>query len=113
MQAPCDATLLRIFLREDDVFDGKPLCDQLVRAARALGLAGATATRGFLGYGPAAQEPDLRLSDDVPVIVEIIDTDENIRRFLPAVDPLLENGVITLQRVSVVRSGRTRSSSPA
>ncbi len=107
MQVPFDATLLRIVLREYDVFDGRILSDQLVRKARDMGLASATATRAHQGYGPTNQELDFKLVDDVPVILEIIDTDENIRRFLPQVDAMLDCGIITLQRVSVVRCGRS------
>ena len=112
MQVPFEATLLRIVLRDYDVFHGKILCDQLVRKARDRGLASATATRALLGYGPTHEELDFKLVDDVPVVVEIIDTDDNVRRFLPEVDAMLDCGIITLQRVSVVRCGRDRSRVP-
>jgi PII-like signaling protein len=101
--------LLRIILRDYDVFHEKILCEQLVRKARAMGLLAGIATRGFLGYGPTDREMDFKLADDVPVVLEIIDTDDNIRRFLPEADAMLEIGVITLQRVTVVRSGRDKS----
>lgn len=108
MQAPCEATLLQILLRDDDVFDGKPLCDLIVRQARAAGLSGATAVRGFLGYGPTLKEPDARFTDDVPIVIQIVDTEESIRRFLPTVDSMLGSGLVTLQRVSVLRFGRVQ-----
>ena len=108
LRAPCEAALLRIFLGDDDVYGDKPLYDQLVLKARELGLAGATVTRGLLAFGPATirSESRLRLSEDLPVIVEIIDTEESVRRFLEAADGMLESGVATLQSVSVLRYGR-------
>ena len=108
MRAPCDATLLRIFVGDDDVFDEKPLCDQIVLKARAMGLAGATATRGLLAYGPASAEQKflLRLSEDLPIVIEIVDTDENIEKFLPIVEDMIESGLVTTQKVSILRYGR-------
>lgn len=107
LRAPCEATLLRIFLGDDDVFESRPLYDQLVLKARSLGIAGATVTRGVLAYGPATIELEarLRLSEDLPVIVEIIDHEENIRAFLAVADDMLESSVVTLQKVSVIRYG--------
>lgn len=111
LQAPCEAVLLRIFLGDDDVFESHPLYDQLVLKARALGMAGATVTRGVLAYGPAtiALESRLRLSEDLPVIVEIIDREAAIQTFLAAVDPMLQSSVVTLQKVSVLRYGHQRA----
>lgn len=109
MQAPFEATLLRIFLREDDAFQDKILYEQLVHKARAMGLAGASVTRGILGYGPTIQEPDFKLADDRPVVLEIIDSGDKIKRFLSATDAMIESGLITLQPVTVVRYGRTTS----
>jgi len=108
VHAPCEATLLRIFIGDDDAYDNKPLYDQIVLTARAMGMAGATATRGQLAYGPATGEQKvlLRLSEDLPIVIEIIDTEQNVKRFLAAVDPMIGSGLVTLQKVSVVRYGR-------
>jgi hypothetical protein len=109
MQAPFEATLMRIFLREDDVFRDQLLCEQLVHKARAMGLAGVSVTRGILGYGPTIQEPDFKLADDRPVVLEIVESDDKIKQFLSAIDAMIESGLITLQPVTVVRYGRATS----
>jgi len=109
MQAPYEATLLRIFLREDDVFRDKLLCEQLVLKARAMGLAGASVTRGIFGYGPTIQVPDFGLAVDRPVVLEIVESDKNIQRFLSAIDAMIESGLVTLQPVTVVRYGGATS----
>jgi PII-like signaling protein len=110
MQAPpFEATLLRIFLREDDVFRDQLLCEQLVRKARAMGLAGASVTRGILGFGPAIQEADFKLAEDRPVVLEIVESEDKIKRFLSEVDAMIESGLITLQPVTVVRYGRAKA----
>lgn len=111
MDAPCDAMLLRIFIGHDDVFDDKPLYDQIVLKARELGIAGATVTRGLLAYGPASQELQirLRLSEDLPIVIDIVDAEEKINAFLPVVQAMVESGLIFTQKVSVVRYGREKS----
>jgi len=108
MQAPCDAMLLRIFVGYDDVFDDKPLYDQLVLKAREMQMAGATVMRGVSAYGPASCETGflLRLSEDLPIIVEIVDTRAKIETFLAAVDDMIESGLVTMQPVEIVRYGR-------
>lgn len=108
MNAPCDATLLRIFIGNDDAFDEKPLYDQIVLKARDMGMAGATVTRGLLAYGPASQELRivLRLSEDLPIVIEIVDTDEKIRAFLPVAEDMIGSGLVITQKVSVIRHGR-------
>ena len=108
MHAPCDATLLRIFIGEDDAYDSRPLYDQIVLKARAMAMAGATATRGLLAYGPATAELKIRLklSEDLPVLIEIIDTDDKITGFLAAIEDMLESALVTVQKVSVIRYGR-------
>ena len=112
MHAPCDATLLRIFVGYDDTFDNKPLHDQIVLKARAMEMAGATVTRGVLAYGPASQELRivLRLSEDLPIVIDIVDTDEKIKEFLPVVEDMVESGLIVMQKVTVVRYGRKERS---
>lgn len=108
MHAPCEATLLRIFIGADDTLEDKPLYDQIVLKARAMGMAGATVTRGLLAYGPARQELQivLRLSEDLPVVIDIVDSDEKIKEFVPVVDDMIESGLVTMQKVAVVRCGR-------
>ena len=108
MYAPCDATLLRIFVGNDDVFDDKPLYDQIVLKARDMGVAGATVTRGILAFGPGSQEfgVALRFSEDLPVAIDIVDTDEKIRAFLPAIEDMMESALVFTQKVSVARYGR-------
>jgi uncharacterized protein len=108
MQVPLEATLLRIFVGYDDTFDEKPLYDQIVLKARAMEMAGATVTRGILAYGPASNERGfaLRLSEDAPIVIEIVDSDDKIGTFLAAVDDMIESGLVILQKASVVRYGR-------
>lgn len=112
MRAPCDATLLRIFIGYDDVFDDRPLHEQIVLKAREMGLAGATVTRGILAYGPASQELQirLRLSEDLPIVIEIIDIDEKIKEFVPTIAAMIDSGLVTTQSVSVLCYGRKSAS---
>jgi len=110
--SPGNATRLRIYIGDDDTCDDKPLADQIIHKARAMGLAGATVTRGTLAYGPATLElqVELRLSEDRPVVVDIVDSDAKVRKFLPVVDEMIESGLVTLEPVTVLRYGRrTRS----
>ena len=99
---------LRIYIGDDDTFDDKPLADQIIHAARARGLAGATVTRGTLAFGPATLELEieLRLSEDRPIIIDIIDSEAKVRAFLPVVDAMIESGLMTLEPVTVLRYGR-------
>jgi uncharacterized protein len=108
MDAPCDATLLRIFIGNDDAFDDQPLYDQLALKARDMAMAGATVTRGILAFGPGSQEfgVALRFSEDLPIVIDIVDTDEKIRAFLLAVEDMIESALVFTQKVSVARYGR-------
>jgi PII-like signaling protein len=108
MDAPCDATLLRIFIGNDDVFDDQPLYDQIVLRARDMAMAGATVTRGILAFGPGSQEfgVALRFSEDLPVVIDIVDSDEKIKAFMLAVEGMIESALAFTQRVSVARYGR-------
>lgn len=106
MQIPEQATLLRIFLGEDDRTDGKPLYEAIVLKAREMHLAGATVLRGPMGFGKTSRlhtAKILRLSEDLPVVVEIIDAEENIRAFVSAIEPMMTGGLITLEKAEVVR----------
>jgi PII-like signaling protein len=102
--------LLRIFVGESDRSHGRPLYEVIVRKARELGLAGATVWRGVEGYGARSRihtAKILRLSEDLPMIIEIVDSDEKIRAALPALDALIEaaggGGLVTLEKAEVIR----------
>lgn len=105
MRIPTEGKLLRIFIGEADKWRGKPLYEEIVLAARREGLAGATALKGFMGFGCKSHLHTaklLRLSEDLPIIVEIVDSDEKINGFLPKLDEMVKEGLITLERVQVV-----------
>lgn len=105
MEIPEESTLLRIYLGESDRHDHKPLYEILVMKARELHLAGATVLRGPLGYGASSRlhtAKILRLSMDLPVVLEIVDSEEKIQAFLPVLDQLLTGGLVTLEKVRVI-----------
>ena len=113
MMLPKDGTLLRIFVGESDRHRGLPLYEWIVRKAREEGLAGATVLRGLEGFGAHSRlhtAKILRLSTDLPIVVEIVDTEENIHAFLPAIDDAIGEGLATLEKVEV-RFYRSRQSS--
>jgi PII-like signaling protein len=108
MQIPEQAMLLRIFLGEDDRTDGRPLYEAIVLKAREMHLAGATVLRGPMGFGKTSRlhtAKILRLSEDLPVVVEIVEAEERIRAFLSAIEPMMNGGLITLEKAQVVRYG--------
>jgi len=108
MQIPEKASLLRIFIGEDDKADGRPLYEAIVLKAREVHLAGATVLRGPLGFGRSSRlhtAKVLRLSQDLPVIVEIVDTDAKVRSLLAAMDDMRGIGLVTLEKVEVVHYG--------
>ena len=112
MQVPKQATLLRIFVGEDDRHGHQPLYQAIVLKARELHLAGATVLRGPLGYGHSSRlhtTKILRLSEDLPVVVEIVDSEERINDFLPVLDGMMTSGLITLERVAVLQYGTERA----
>jgi PII-like signaling protein len=114
MTIPKDGYLLRIFIGESDKHDGKPLYEWLVLEAREAGLAGATVLRGIEGFGAHSRlhtAKILRLSEDLPIVVEIVDGREKIEAFLPVVDGAIEEGLVTLEPVQV-RFYRSGSRSP-
>jgi PII-like signaling protein len=105
MQLPTDSFLLRIFLGESDRHDGNPLYETIVLKAREAGLAGATVLRGAMGFGASSRlhtSKILRLSADLPLIIEIVDAEEKINAFLPTLDRLMGGGLITLEKVRVI-----------
>jgi uncharacterized protein len=108
MQIPHDAVLLRIFFGEDDKHDHLPLYEAIVLKAREMHLAGATVLRGHVGFGHSARihtTKILRLSQDLPIVIEIVDSEENINRFLPVLDGMMGSGLITMENVKVLQYG--------
>jgi uncharacterized protein len=111
---PDQGTLLRIFIGESDRYEGVPLYEWIVRQARTHGLAGATVLRGLEGFGAHSRihtAKILRLSTDLPLVIEIVDTREKIEAFLPAIDGAIGEGLATLEKVEIrfYRSGTERS----
>jgi len=112
MKLPAEAELLRIFIGEDDKHHGRPLYEAIVMEAREEGLAGATVLRGMLGFGAHSRlhtAKVLRLSEDLPMVVEIVDAPDKIESFLPKLDEMIEEGLVTVEKVRVIyyRHGRS------
>lgn len=111
MQIPKQALLLRIFIGEDDQFEGAPLHEAIVLKARELQIAGATVLRGPVGFGASSRlhtTKILRLSEDLPLVIEIVDSEEKINGFLPVLDAMMSSGLITLEKVQVLQYGSKR-----
>ncbi len=111
MTLPEEGSLLRIFIGESDKHDGKPLYEWIVVQARAQGLAGATAWRGMIGFGGHSRIHTFkieRLSEDLPVIIEIVDTRDKLEKFLTQIDQAIPEGLATMERAEVrfYRSGK-------
>ena len=105
MKMPEEAELLRIFIGESDKFDGVPLYEAIVREARRLNLGGATVFRGLMGYGAHSRMHTaklLRLSEDLPIVIEIVDSPEKIEAFLPELDRMMNEGLVTVERAKVL-----------
>jgi len=105
MQIPHEAVLLRIFIGESDRWDHKPLYEAIVLKARELHLAGATVLRGPMGFGKSSRlhtAKILRLSMDLPLVIEIVDSEEKIQSFLPVLDEMMKGGLVTLEKVRVI-----------
>jgi PII-like signaling protein len=114
MQAPRNAVLLRIFIGEDDKAGRQPLYEAIVIKAREVHLAGATVLRGPIGFGHSSRlhtTKILRLSEDLPIIIEIVDSEEKIEAFLPELEKLMGSGLVTLEKVKVLRYGNAQSTS--
>lgn len=112
MQIPKDAILLRIFIGEDDRFERQPLYEAIVLKAREMHLAGATVLRGPMGFGHSSRlhtAKILRLSEDLPFIIEIVDSEAKIDAFLPVLDGMMSSGLVTLERVQVLQYGPDRA----
>lgn len=105
MKIPQDGKLLRIFIGEADKWQGRPLYEAIITVAREEGLAGATVMKGVMGFGCKSHMHTakfLRLSEDLPVIIEIVDSDEKIQKFLPTLDPMVREGLVTQEKVQVI-----------
>ncbi len=117
MHLPHDAMLLRIFIGESDRWRHQPLYEALVLKAREMHLAGATVLRGPMGYGKSSHlhtSKILRLSMDLPLIIEIVDSEEKINSFLPVLDEMMGGGLVTLEKARVIqyRAGPEVEDSP-
>jgi PII-like signaling protein len=109
MQVPRDAVLLRIYFGEDEKAGHLPLYEAIVLKAREMHLAGATVLRGPMGFGKSSRihtAKILRLSEDLPIVVEIVDAEEKINAFLGALDGMIGSGLVTLEKVKVLQYGR-------
>ena len=105
MQIPHEAVLLRVFIGESDRWDHKPLYEAIVLKAREMHLAGATVLRGPMGFGKSSRlhtAKILRLSADLPLVIEIVDSEEKIQSFLPVLDQMMGGGLLTLGKVRVI-----------
>jgi len=108
MAVPSDAKLLRIFVGENDKIDGRPLYEAIILSAREAHLAGATVLRGPMGFGHSCllhTTKILRLADNLPVVIEIVDSEAKIDAFLPILDAMMTGGLITLEKVQVLSYG--------
>jgi PII-like signaling protein len=108
MQLPRDAVLLRIFIGENDRHGQQPLYEAIVRKAREQHLAGATVLRGPMGFGHSSllhTAKILRLSEDLPLVIEIVDSEEKIKAFLPLLEPMMGGGLVTIEKVQVLQYG--------
>jgi hypothetical protein len=116
MNLPRDALLLRIFFGEDAQFRGRPLHQTIVLKAREAHLAGATVLRGPMGFGHSNRihtTKILRLAEDLPIVVEIVDTEDKIKAFLPTLDEIMPSGLVTLEKVQVLQYGADVKHEPA
>ena len=104
MRLPEDGQLLRIFIGESDKYERQPLHEWIVRKAREFGLAGATVFRGLEGFGADRRVHTakiLRLSSDLPIVIEIVDTPEKIEQFMPIIDDAIKEGLATLEKATI------------
>jgi len=106
MKLPEEGLLLRIFIGESDSHQGKALYEQIVLKARELNLAGATVVRGIMGFGATSRLHTaklLRLSEDLPIVVEVVDSEENLNKLLPFLDETVREGLVTLERARIIK----------
>lgn len=104
--------LLRIFTGENDKFDGHPLYEAIVKKAREMQLAGATVLRGPMGFGKSSRihtDKILRLSLDLPLVIEIVDSEQKVNEFLPVLDGMMDSGLVTLEKLQVLQYGNEKT----
>jgi uncharacterized protein len=105
MKLPTDGKLLRVFIGEADKWNGKPLYEEIVLLARKNGMAGATVIKGSMGFGCKSRMHTtklLELSTDLPIIIEIVDSEEKINGFLPSLDGMVKEGLVTVEKANVI-----------
>lgn len=105
MSLPRDAMLLRIFFSEDERYEGRPLHEAIVKTGRAAAVAGATVSRGPVGFGRSSRlhtTKILRLSEDLPLYIDIVDDEEAFKACLPTLDPMMGSGLVTLEKVQML-----------
>jgi uncharacterized protein len=115
MEVPSQSILLRIFIGESDRAGHRPLYEAIVLTAREMHLAGATVLRGPMGFGRASRlhtAKILRLSEDLPLVIEIVDSEEKIKAFLPFLEQVMDSGLVTLEKVQVIQYGKNRTNAP-
>lgn len=108
MQIPHEAVLLRIFIGENDRFEHQPLYEAIVLKAREMHLGGATVLRGPMGFGHSSRlhtAKILRLSEDLPFVIEIVESEEKINEFLPVLDTMMGSGLVTIEKIKVLQYG--------
>lgn len=106
MKLPEEGLLLRIFIGESDKYQGNPLYEQIVLKARELNMAGATVVRGIMGFGADSRmhtSKILQLSNDLPIVIELVDVEEKIDQLMPFLDENVKEGLITLEKVKVIK----------
>jgi uncharacterized protein len=112
MKLPSEGTLLRILIGESDMVHGRPLYEQIVLKARELQLAGATVVRGIMGFGANSRMHTakiLRLSEDLPIVIELVDTEENLNKLLPFIDENVTEGLVTMEKVRIIKYRHSES----
>ncbi len=105
MKIPAEGKLLRIFIGEADKWNGRPLYEEIIYLAKKEKMAGATAIKGFMGFGCKSHLHTtklLRLSEDLPIVIEIVDSEEKIQAFLPLLDPMVKEGLMTVEKANVL-----------
>ena len=116
MNLPRDAMLLRVFIGEDAKFRHRPLYEAIVFKAREVHLAGATVLRGPLGFGHSTRLHNIKILDvreNLPLVIEIVDTEDKIKAFLPVLDSMMPGGLVTLEKVQVLQYGEHVKHAPA
>jgi PII-like signaling protein len=105
MDLPRESSLLRVIVGESEKFEGRPVYEALVIKARELNMAGATVTRGIMGYGKTSRihtAKILEMSEDLPMIIEVVDTEDKLMNFIPVLEKMIRGGIITMEKAKVI-----------